>query len=335
MSDTRYLDWPFFEERHRAARARARRLGGRACAARARRGRGRRMPRAGALARRGRLAAPRGRRPAARRGRCDRHPRDLPDPRDPGAPQRPGGFRVRHAGPGLGRDQPAGHAANRRSATCRGWRAARRSRPSRCPSRKQAPMWRRCSATPTSRAAHAVLNGEKTWISNGGIADFYVVFCRTGEAPGARGISAFIVDAGTPGFEIAERIDVIAPHPLARLRFTDCRVPLSQRVGEAGEGFKVAMRTLDVFRTSVAAAALGFARRALDEALAPRHHPQDVQPGAGRLPAHAGEAGADGHHDRQLGAAGLPRRLAARPGPGRDDAKRRWPSSPPPRARSR
>jgi acyl-CoA dehydrogenase len=114
---------------------------------------------------------------------------------------------------------------------------------------------------------HAVLNGEKTWISNGGIADFYVVFCRTGEAPGARGISAFIVDAGTPGFEIAERIDVVAPHPLARLKFTDCRVPLAQRVGEAGEGFKVAMRTLDVFRTSVAAAALGFARRALDEAL--------------------------------------------------------------------
>lgn len=114
---------------------------------------------------------------------------------------------------------------------------------------------------------HAVLNGEKTWISNGGIADFYVVFCRTGEAPGPRGISAFIVDAGTPGFEIAERIDVIAPHPLARLRFNNCRVPLTQRVGAAGEGFKVAMRTLDVFRTSVAAAALGFARRALDEAL--------------------------------------------------------------------
>ena len=113
----------------------------------------------------------------------------------------------------------------------------------------------------------AVLNGEKTWISNGGIADFYVVFARTGEAPGARGISAFIVDAGTPGFEIAERIEVIAPHPLARLKFTNCRVPLSQRIGEGGEGFKVAMRTLDVFRTSVAAAALGFARRALDEAL--------------------------------------------------------------------
>lgn len=112
-----------------------------------------------------------------------------------------------------------------------------------------------------------VLDGEKTWISNGGIADFYVVFARTGEQPGARGISAFIVDAGTPGFDIAERIEVIAPHPLARLRFDGCRVPASRRIGEAGQGFKVAMATLDVFRTSVAAAALGFARRALDEGL--------------------------------------------------------------------
>ncbi|ATQ78533.1 acyl-CoA dehydrogenase [Massilia violaceinigra] len=113
-----------------------------------------------------------------------------------------------------------------------------------------------------------VLDGEKTWISNGGIADFYVVFARTGEAPGARGISAFIVDADTPGFSVAERIEVIAPHPLARLRFDGCRVPGSQRLGEAGQGFKVAMATLDVFRTSVAAAALGFARRAFDEAIA-------------------------------------------------------------------
>jgi alkylation response protein AidB-like acyl-CoA dehydrogenase len=113
-----------------------------------------------------------------------------------------------------------------------------------------------------------VLDGEKTWISNGGIADFYVVFARTGEAPGARGISAFIVDAGTPGFEIAERIEVIAPHPLARLRFDGCRIPAAQRIGGAAQGFKVAMATLDVFRTSVAAAALGFARRAFDEALA-------------------------------------------------------------------
>ena len=112
-----------------------------------------------------------------------------------------------------------------------------------------------------------VLDGEKTWISNGGIADFYVVFARTGEAPGSRGISALIVDADTPGLEIAERIELIAPHPLARLRFDNCRIPASQRIGAAGEGFKVAMRTLDVFRTSVAAASLGFARRAFDEAM--------------------------------------------------------------------
>ncbi|MGB7101411.1 MAG: acyl-CoA dehydrogenase family protein [Xanthobacteraceae bacterium] len=114
---------------------------------------------------------------------------------------------------------------------------------------------------------HYVLDGEKTFISNGGIADFYVVFARTSEAPGARGISAFVVDAGMQGFEIAERISVTAPHPLARLRFQSCRVPLSHLVGAAGEGFKIAMRGLDIFRAGVAAAALGFARRALDEAL--------------------------------------------------------------------
>ncbi|MCW5596687.1 MAG: acyl-CoA dehydrogenase family protein [Rhodocyclaceae bacterium] len=112
-----------------------------------------------------------------------------------------------------------------------------------------------------------VLDGEKTWISNGGIADFYVVFARTGEAAGSRGLSAFVVDADIPGFEIAERIEVIAPHPLARLRFSGCRVPRASLVGAPGQGFKVAMQTLDIFRTSVAAAALGFARRALDEAL--------------------------------------------------------------------
>ncbi|KQY86768.1 acyl-CoA dehydrogenase family protein [Pelomonas sp. Root1444] len=122
-----------------------------------------------------------------------------------------------------------------------------------------------CSATEDGDAY--LLNGEKTWISNGGIADFYVLFARTGEAPGSRGISAFIVDAGLPGFDIAERIAVIAPHPLARLRFTNCRVAKSQMLGSPGEGFKLAMRTLDVFRTSVAAAALGFARRALQEGL--------------------------------------------------------------------
>jgi acyl-CoA dehydrogenase len=122
-----------------------------------------------------------------------------------------------------------------------------------------------CSAKPTSQGY--VLEGRKTWISNGGIANFYVVFARTGEAPGARGLSAFIVPANSPGLVIEERIDVVAPHPLATLRFDQVQVSATQRIGAAGEGFKVAMTTLDVFRTSVAAAALGFARRALQEAL--------------------------------------------------------------------
>jgi acyl-CoA dehydrogenase len=113
-----------------------------------------------------------------------------------------------------------------------------------------------------------VLSGEKTWISNGGIADVYTVFARTGEAPGARGVSAFVVYADDPGFSIAERIEVMAPHPLARIRFDSCRIPAARLLGAPGEGFKIAMRTLDIFRASVAAAAVGFARRALDEATA-------------------------------------------------------------------
>jgi acyl-CoA dehydrogenase len=112
------------------------------------------------------------------------------------------------------------------------------------------------------------LDGEKTWISNGGIAGQYVVFARSGEAPGARGLSAFLVEAGTPGFSVPYRIAVIAPHPLATLRFDNCVVPDANLLGAPGEGFKVAMATLDVFRTTVGAAALGFARRALDEATA-------------------------------------------------------------------
>jgi acyl-CoA dehydrogenase len=115
---------------------------------------------------------------------------------------------------------------------------------------------------------HYVLEGTKTWISNGGIADHYIVFARTGEAPGAKGLSAFVVDAATPGLEVAERIRVIAPHPLATLVFRGCRVPKSHLLGRPGEGFKIAMATLDVFRSTVGAAALGFARRALDEAVA-------------------------------------------------------------------
>jgi acyl-CoA dehydrogenase len=125
------------------------------------------------------------------------------------------------------------------------------------------------NSTMTARrdGLHYVLNGEKTWISNGGIADVYTLFARTGEAPGARGLSAFIVPAGLPGFDVTERIDTIAPHPLATLRFQNCRLPASAMVGAPGQGFKIAMSVLDVFRPTVAAAALGFARRALDEAM--------------------------------------------------------------------
>ena len=122
---------------------------------------------------------------------------------------------------------------------------------------------------------HFLLDGIKTWISNGGIADHYVVFARSGEAPGAKGLSAFMVDADAPGLAIAERIAVIAPHPLATLRFTRCRVPADALIGKPGDGFKIAMATLDVFRATVGAAALGFARRALDEALA-RVHAREV-----------------------------------------------------------
>ena len=113
-----------------------------------------------------------------------------------------------------------------------------------------------------------VVNGEKTWISNGGIADVYTVFARTGDAPGAKGLSALLVPADTPGLEIAERLDTIAPHPLARLRFTDMRLPGDALIGDTGQGFRIAMSVLDVFRSTVAAAALGFARRALDVTLA-------------------------------------------------------------------
>ena len=115
---------------------------------------------------------------------------------------------------------------------------------------------------------HFVLNGEKTWISNGGIADLYTVFARTGEAPGAKGLSAFIVTPEIQGFNVIERLETIAPHPLARLEFSDCKIPATAMIGQPGEGFKIAMSVLDIFRSSVGAAALGFARRALDAALA-------------------------------------------------------------------
>ncbi len=123
------------------------------------------------------------------------------------------------------------------------------------------------AATAERAGNEYLLNGEKTWISNGGIADVYTVFVRTGDAPGARGLSAFLLPAGAKGLEIVERLETIAPHPLARLRFNDIRLPASAMIGAPGEGFKIAMSVLDVFRSTVGAAALGMARRALDETL--------------------------------------------------------------------
>jgi acyl-CoA dehydrogenase len=113
-----------------------------------------------------------------------------------------------------------------------------------------------------------VLDGEKTWISNAGIADRYVVFARTGEGEGHRGLSAFVVDADAPGLTVAGRIETASPHPLGTLRLDRCRVPADALLGAPGDGFRIAMATLDVFRSTVGAAALGMARRALDEALA-------------------------------------------------------------------
>jgi acyl-CoA dehydrogenase len=109
-----------------------------------------------------------------------------------------------------------------------------------------------------------VIDGEKTWISNAGIADWYVVFARNDDEGGKR-LSAFVVESGTPGFSVTERIATISPHPLGSLAFDGCRVPVGARIGAEGDGFKIAMATLDIFRSTVGAAALGFARRALDE----------------------------------------------------------------------
>jgi acyl-CoA dehydrogenase len=121
--------------------------------------------------------------------------------------------------------------------------------------------------TGTRDGSDFILNGEKTWISNGGIADLYVVLARTGEGPGAKGISAFLVPGNVRGLSVAERLDVMAPHPLARITFDGARVPATAMIGEPGEGFRIAMVTLDIFRVAVGAAALGFARRALDETI--------------------------------------------------------------------
>ena len=154
-----------------------------------------------------------------------------------------------------------------------------------------------------------VLVGEKTLISNGGIADFYLTFARTGEGEGARGLSAFIVPADA--VTVAERIEVIAPHPLARLTYDNVRIPADAIVGEPGEGFRIGMETLNLFRVTVGAAALGFARRALDEALKFATKPPSRQRHARRQCGDAGEARRHGARGRCLGAADLSRGVAA------------------------
>lgn len=116
--------------------------------------------------------------------------------------------------------------------------------------------------------SHYILNGAKTLISNAGMADHYLVVARTGEAPGARGLTMFLVDADTPGLHVSDPIEFIAPHPAASLRFEECKIPVANRIGEAGQGFKAAMAAFDIFRPSVGAAGVGLARRALNETLA-------------------------------------------------------------------
>jgi acyl-CoA dehydrogenase len=276
MADTTYLDWPFFEPRHREL-ARARRLG-RASTSRTPRRRqlDADLPRAGAsLGAGGWLRhAVAGTAMAARARAIDT--RAICLIRETLA---------RHSGladfafamQGLGSGAISWPARPQKRATCRGWRGRGDRR--LCAVRARGRLRRGGHGLRRARDGdHYVLDGEKTWISNGGIADFYVVFARTGEAPGARhlGLHRRCRHARLRDRR-AHRRDRAAP--AGALRFTNCRVPPTQRIGEAGEGFKVAMRTLDVFRTSVAAAALGFARRALDEALQRATTPQDVRPG--------------------------------------------------------
>ena len=188
----------------------------------------------------------------------------LPRPRNPGVPRRARRLRLRHAGARHRLDL----AVRLRGIEARYLPPVRDGKAIAAFALSEPEAGSDVAAlamTAKADGAHVRLDGEKTWISNGGIADHYVVFARTGEAPGARGLSAFVVDADTPGLTVAERIEVIAPHPLARLTFDGVRVPVANRLGKPGEGFKVAMATLDIFRATVGAAALGFARRALHE----------------------------------------------------------------------
>ncbi len=263
MPDRTFLDWPFFEPRHRDLAAQADDWAARTVPALVDHhdvdGSCRRL--VAALGEAGflRFAAPEtGCSTCGRSASCARpSPATTASPISP-SPCRasaPGADAVRHAGPARG--GAARVRAGRRIA------AFALTEPEAGSDVAQIAL-----AVQPAGDGMVRLDGEKTWISNGGIADTYVVFARSGEAPGARGLSAYLVPADTPGLRIAERLDTIAPHPLARLHFENCRVPAQNRIGEAGAGFKVAMATLDVFRSTVGAAALGFARRALDASLA-------------------------------------------------------------------
>ena len=329
------LAWPFFDAAHRSF---ARSLGEWADATMSalplRRGR-RRLPGARAGARRRRLPQGGGAGRARRAVSPARRAHALPRARDPRLARRPCRLRLRHAGARLRRDhalrqrrdQGALPAAGARRPGDRGVRAVRaggrlRRRGARHHGAPDGP-------------GHVRLDGRKTWISNGGIADFYVVFARTGEGPGAKGLSAFVVDADTPGLTVAERIEVSKPHPLATLDFAGVRVPVANRLGRPGEGFKVAMATLDVFRaTRRRRRARLRAPRAVRDGRA-RRRPQAVRRAARRSAADAGRDRRQRDRGRRQRAAGLPRRLAQGPGRARaSPARPRWRRCSPPRRRS-
>jgi acyl-CoA dehydrogenase len=269
MADTTFLEWPFFEARHRAlaeqldefARTRLAEPGARRerrCGARSR------LPGDRAPARRGGIPEP----VLHRRARREvRRPQSRALARDAGPAWRAADFCFAMQGLGTGPISLFGTEAQKRKYLPPVMRG--KSIAAFALSEPQAGSDVSAIATAATRSGNDyLLSGTKTWISNGGLADHYVVFARTGEGPGSKGLSAFIVDADAQGLKVGERIALIAPHPLATLTFKECRVPVSARLGVSGEGFKIAMATLDVFRTTVGAAALGFARRALDEALA-------------------------------------------------------------------
>ena len=280
-----FLSWPFFDDAHRALTAELDAFGADLGELAARRRRRRRdLPRARRARSARRLAALacRLRAASARRAHA------VPGARDARATTTAlRRLRVRDAGPRQRRRSRCSARTPQRAALpAARSRPARRSPRSRCRAGGRLRRRRAARRRATRDGDAYVLDGEKTWISNGGIADFYVVFARTGEAPGARGLSALRRRRRhARASRSRERIDVIAPHPLATLRFDGCRVPADRLIGEAGDGFKVAMATLDVFRSTVGAAALGFARRALDEALAHVARARAVRRAARRLPA--------------------------------------------------